>query len=94
MTHMNEPVGIRELQQHASKVVARAAGGEEIEITDRGRPVARIVPLRRSQFEQLADAGRLRPPVRPMTELPPLIEVDPGALTASEILAEMRADER
>ncbi|MGI8757140.1 MAG: type II toxin-antitoxin system Phd/YefM family antitoxin, partial [Acidimicrobiales bacterium] len=39
---MDESVGIRELQQHASKVVARISAGEEIVITDRGRPVARM----------------------------------------------------
>lgn len=94
MTHMGEQVGIRELQQNASKVVARAARGEEIDITDRGRPVARLVPLRPGHLAQLADAGRLRPPTRPMTKLPPLVEVPPGSPTASEILAELRADER
>lgn len=91
---MSEHVGIRELQQNASKVVARAARGEEIDITDRGRAVARLVPLRTSQFERLADAGRLRPATRPMAKLPPLVKVPPGSPTASEILAELRADER
>lgn len=91
---MSEQVGIRELQQNASKVVARAARGEEIDITDRGRTVARLVPLRSSQFEQLADAGRLRPATHPMVKLPPLVEVPPGSPAASEILAELRADER
>jgi prevent-host-death family protein len=88
---MSESVGIRELQQNASKVVARATGGEEIEITDRGRPVARLVPLRRSPLEELADAGRLGPATRVITALPEPIVSD-GA-TASEILAELRADE-
>lgn len=94
MTHMNERVGIRELQQHASKVVARVAQGEEIEITDRGRPVARLVPLRRRPLDELADAGRLRPATRTMAKLPPLIEVEPGSPSASEILAQLRNDER
>jgi len=87
-------VGIRELQQNASKVVSRAAAGEEIEITDRGRPVARLVGIRRSAMEQLADAGRLRPATRPHGDLPPLLPVEPGALSASAILADERADDR
>lgn len=91
---MGEPVGIRELQQNSSKVVARAVAGEEVVVTDRGRPVARLVPLRRSRLEELADAGRLRPATRSVAELPPAVEVEPGSPTASEVLAELRADER
>jgi prevent-host-death family protein len=37
-------VGIRELKSNLSEYVARAAGGEEIVVTDRNRPVARLVP--------------------------------------------------
>jgi prevent-host-death family protein len=39
-------VGIRELKAHLSEYVARAAAGEEIVVTDRGRPIARLVPHR------------------------------------------------
>lgn len=39
-------VGIRELKQYASEVVARAEKGESIDITLRGRPVARLIPIR------------------------------------------------
>ena len=38
-------VGIRELRQDASTWVRRAAAGETIEVTDRGRPVAQLGPL-------------------------------------------------
>lgn len=38
------PVGIRDLKSKLSEYVARAAGGEEIVVTDRNRPVARLVP--------------------------------------------------
>ena len=34
-------IGIRELRQNASEYVRRAEKGEVIEVTDRGRPVAR-----------------------------------------------------
>ena len=40
-----ESVGIRELKQNASEVVARAEKGETITITVQGRPVAKIVPM-------------------------------------------------
>lgn len=38
------PVGIRELKSHLSEYVSRAARGEEVIVTDRNRPVARLVP--------------------------------------------------
>lgn len=94
MTHMGESVGIRELQQHASKVVARAVAGESVEITDRGRPVARLVPLHASPTGDLVASGRLRPARRPLVKLPPLVERSPGTPSASEILAELRERER
>ena len=91
---MGESVGIRALQQHASAVVARAAAGEEIQITDRGRPVARIVPILRTRAEELIESGRVRPARRPSTELPTPVRVSDGQPTASEVLTRLRADER
>lgn len=41
-----ETIGVRELRQHASRYLARVANGESLEVTDRGRPVARLIPNR------------------------------------------------
>ena len=38
--------GIREARQHLSALIAEVRKGHEITITDRGRPVARLVPPR------------------------------------------------
>jgi prevent-host-death family protein len=38
-------IGVRELRQHASRWLARVRAGESITITDRGTPIARLVPL-------------------------------------------------
>jgi prevent-host-death family protein len=61
-----ERIGIRELRQHASRWVAKAKAGTAIVITDRGQPVARLVPL--SPAEQTRDAliadGLLQPASR------------------------------
>ena len=38
---------VAELKASLSKYLARVKAGEEILITDRGKPVAKIVPLRR-----------------------------------------------
>ena len=40
-------VAVAKLKASLSKYLARVKGGEEILITERGKPVARIVPLRR-----------------------------------------------
>lgn len=69
MKHMTE-VGIRALKQNASAVVAEAAAGEAVTITDRGRPVARMTAIPASRLEALIDAGRARPARRDLSALP------------------------
>ncbi|MFT4232643.1 MAG: type II toxin-antitoxin system prevent-host-death family antitoxin [Leucobacter sp.] len=61
-------VGIRALKQNASEVVARAAAGEVIQITDRGRPVAEIIPIRQDRLQQLIDSGRVTMPTESIAE--------------------------
>jgi prevent-host-death family protein len=39
-------VSVRELQQNLKRVMARAERGEIIEVTRRGKPVARLAPAR------------------------------------------------
>ena len=63
-------VGVRALKQNASAVVARAASGESVTITDRGRPVAQLIPLGASQLERLVAAGRARPARRALINCP------------------------
>jgi prevent-host-death family protein len=59
-----ERIGIRELNQNTSQVLARVSRGETVEITDRGRPVARLVPVGddRSVLARLAATGRAASP--------------------------------
>lgn len=86
-------VGIRALQQNASSVVARAAQGEIIEVTDRGRPIAQIVPLPEGRMAALVSAGLARPATSRVVDLPaPLPST--GAPSLGELLAEARSDER
>ena len=83
-------LGIRALKQNASAVVARAAAGESITITDRGRPVARLTPLEATTLSRLVAAGQARPPLRPLAELS-----DPaGSGELSEVLKRQRDEER
>ncbi len=83
---------MRELRQHASRYLARVANGETLEVTDRGRPVARLVPVTRDAWADMVAAGRVtlaRDPMDVADELPGDYEVD-----ASGALGAMRADER
>lgn len=58
-------VGIRELKSNLSEYVARAADGEEIVVTDRNRPVARLVPyVAASEVERGIDEGWIEAPRR------------------------------
>jgi prevent-host-death family protein len=70
MKHMAE-VGIRSLKQNASAVVAKAAAGETVTITDRGRPVAQLTSIPSSPLQALLAAGRARPAKRKIVALKP-----------------------
>jgi prevent-host-death family protein len=56
-------VGIRELRDHLSQFIDEVRAGHELIVTDRGRPVARIVKSSGdSQLEELVAAGVITPP--------------------------------
>lgn len=83
-------VGIRELRQHASRVVATAAAGEIITITDRGRAVARMTPVHGSPLQNLIDAGLARPAKHALHDL----AAPEGGPCLSDNLGHSRAAER
>ncbi len=89
MKHMGI-VGIRALKQNASGVVAEAAAGETITITDRGRPVAQLSPLPSSALSSMLLAGHGRPARRNINQLD---SPTPGPKISDE-LAAMRDEER
>jgi prevent-host-death family protein len=66
-----EAIGIRELRQHASRYLARVEAGEELGVTNNGRLVARLVPVRAAERsrEALIDAGALTPAHNPQNLL-------------------------
>jgi prevent-host-death family protein len=90
-----ERIGIRELRQHASRWVRRAAAGASFEITDRGRPVARLIPLgSRRGIERLREEGRIRPAEGDLLALGPRIPPQPGILPPSQLVERLREEER
>jgi prevent-host-death family protein len=60
-------VGIREAKIDLSKILKRVKSGREVVITDRGRPIAKIVPLvsenlpLEERVRRLEGQGLLRP---------------------------------
>ena len=50
---MAKPLNIYEAKTHLSRLVDRAAAGEEIIIAKAGRPVARLVPLEKTPVRRV-----------------------------------------
>jgi len=84
-------VGVRALKQNASAVVAAAAAGETVTITDRGRPVAQLTPLPSSPLQSLLAGGRGRAARRDIATLSAPVA---AASRLSDELAAMREAER
>jgi prevent-host-death family protein len=88
-------IGIRELRQQASRYLREVQRGESIEVTDRGRPVARLIPVPPSgSLEDLAATGRLSLGSGDALDLGPPLQPAEGEELPSEALAKARADER
>ncbi len=66
-TSARHRIGIRELRQHASVYVDLAEKGYTVDITNRGRLVAQLVPVREpgSPLERLIAAGIIEPADEP-----------------------------
>ncbi len=89
-------VGLRYLHHHTSEVLARVRHGETIDVTERGRLVARIVPVEERAptpiLARLVESGRAslarRPGYRP--------RMHPRGATdsLSDALSAMRAEDR
>ena len=89
-----ESVGVRGLQQNASEIIRRAAAGEVVEVTDRGRPVARLVPYAASPLDALVSAGHARRATMRPSALGVPLPGKRGRPSLSRLLDEARAAER
>lgn len=90
-----ETIGLRELNQNPSRAVARVRAGETIVVTDRGRPVLRLVPEdeRPDTLRRLIDSGEVTPPAE--LGMPDLaLELAPGVESLSDLLIAERDSER
>lgn len=92
-----ESIGIRELRQHASRYVAMAKAGTRVPVTERGKLVAYLVPAEESSsvIDRLEAAGQYRrAATRGIADLLPIPPGPEGAPSLSEILQQMRDEER
>jgi len=88
-------IGVRQLQQNAAAALKRVRHGEQIEVTDRGRPVAMLVPVAaRNVLDALEAAGRLARAEGDLLELGTPIRRVRKVEAPSRRLARMRAAER
>ena len=87
-------VGLKTLKNKLSEYVRLAAAGETIVVTDRGHPVAELVPPRQQAHESFVERGVregwLTPAKRPFRPLPPRKPI-PG-YTLEQLLADLDRD--
>jgi prevent-host-death family protein len=69
-------IGIRELRDGLSRHLAQVRTGHTITVTDRGKPIARIVPVNRpTKLQQLVAEGKVRPPRQRKRPAPPPLDL-------------------
>lgn len=83
-------VGVRNLKNNLSRYLARARAGEEIIVTDHGRPVARLSSLdhQSDSLANLVASGAVRPPKNTDRHLPASRIEARGSV--SDLVAEQR----
>jgi prevent-host-death family protein len=91
-------VTIRELQQHAARVIRELADADETgEITSRGRVVARLIPVSPAElaFKEMIERGEIIPAKNPsgLAGWKPLPPREDG-VSLSDALIAMRDEER
>jgi prevent-host-death family protein len=91
-------IGIRELRQHASVYVDLAERGYTVDITNRGRLVAQLVPANElgSPLERLIAAGIIESAEEPggVAGIEPYPAPAAGRPNATEVLGQARKDKR
>ncbi len=85
-------VGIRELKTHLSSYVQQVKAGATLVITERGKPVGRIVPIKPSveaQMQELLQTGILAWSGRKLEPKTPVTRIQ-GNQTVADLLLEDR----
>jgi len=91
---LRKSCGVRELRQSASKILDQVKNGVVFEITEHGVPVARLVPITKSLYEEYIAAGLIIPAKNPITRFEvPTFKLK-GKKTSTQLLMEIRAEAR
>jgi antitoxin (DNA-binding transcriptional repressor) of toxin-antitoxin stability system len=87
---------LSELAQDVSQVEARLEHGERIAVTNNGKLLGYLVPADQpsSPFERLVAAGQVRRATGSLLDLMPPPPAEPGERPLSEVVLEMRDEER
>jgi prevent-host-death family protein len=89
-------VGVRELRQNLSVYLRLIEAGETLEVTEHGRPVARLTPLppqRMSVLDRLIAEGKAFPGKGGnLADLGPPLDIGPGP-ALSDVLQQMRDED-
>ena len=81
-------VGVRELRNNLSRYLERVREGEEVVVTDRGRAIARVLPVGRERaLDRLIAEGLVTPAQRPKRRARPPIK---SKGTVSDLVADQR----
>jgi prevent-host-death family protein len=85
-------VGIRELKARLSSYIRQAKSGASVVITDRGEPVARLVPVGQSLEDRMGDlveAGLVTWSGQKLSRIAPVVRTH-GQQTVADLLLEDR----
>ena len=72
---MRVEVGVRELRENLAEWLDRAAAGDEVVVTERGKPKARLTAAE-SAYDKLVREGTITPATGPRRPLPPPIKME------------------
>ena len=86
-------MGLREAHRHFSSLMKAVKGGKEVELTERGKPIAVIEPLRKATtagaiLRRLEAVG----PLQPATKRTPMPPCKPLRLKGTSISATLREE--
>ena len=90
---MASEIGIKELRDGLSRHIEEVhETGRALIITDRGRPVAKLVPLDPwdERYARLVAEGAITPAAKPHGKLPPPAILLTSGPTMAEIVSELR----
>jgi prevent-host-death family protein len=83
-------VGVRELRQSASQLLDQVKEGRSVVITEHGVPVAQLIPITESIYEQYLASGRIIPARNPKR----VFTMPKGKIAQGKQLSEILIEER